>query len=132
MRTPKRLLAPLGLALVLLAAPGCLAAAVVVGAAAIYGGVQYSENEAWIEVDDSLDATWQATLEAMNDNGYPVSMSATHSATAGHIESGDAEVDVTLQPADRTRVTVRVGTFRTEEHKRRASLILERVVRNLE
>lgn len=115
-----------------LATPGCIVAAVAVGAAAVYGGIQYSENEAWIEVDHSLDDTWTATLEALNDNGYSVSMSLAHGPTDGHIDSGDAIVDVTSETGDRTRVSVRVGTFRTDEHRRRASLILERVVELLD
>jgi hypothetical protein len=48
------------------------------------------------------------------------------------VEARDAVVDVLAQPGGRTRVKVRIGTFRTDETRRRAALILERVVDRLE
>jgi methylmalonyl-CoA mutase cobalamin-binding subunit len=43
------------------------------------------------------------------------------------LDVNDAVVHVETLPGDMTRVRVRIGTFSTDEHKRRASLILESV-----
>ncbi len=113
----------------LLAAPGCVAVAV--GAAAVYGAIKYSNNEATQDYQVDLDTVWQATIESMSDLGYDVSKDAQHGPTEGVIERDDAWVKVEQHAGGMTRVRVRVGTFETDDHKRRARLILEGIAKRL-
>lgn len=127
-----RVLSAAGLVLALAGANACVATAIVAGAAATFGIVMYSENEAVRDFDAGLGPTWSATVAAMRTLGYPVADGAAHGLTEGRVEVHDVKVRVTREPGDFTRVRVRVGTFRTEEHRRRAGLILEEVARLLE
>ncbi len=106
---------------------GCLVAAVAVGAAAAYGAVKYTDNEAYRDFHAGLDATWTATLTSMRELGYPVQEGAAHGPTEGLVEINDAKVSVTREAGDYTRVKVRIGTFSTDDHRRRAALILDRI-----
>ncbi len=116
---------------VLASAPGCVVAALAAGAGATYGAIKYFHNEAVQDFGADLDTAWAATLSAMRDLGYPVDLGTPHGATEGRVESGDAEVVVEQHPGPFTRVRVRVGTFDTEDHRRRASLILEAIAQRL-
>jgi len=111
---------------------GCLAAAVVVAGAATYGAVKYTDNGAYEDFDTDLRTTWNATLVSMQEQGYLVATDAEPTPTGGTIESGDAKVDVSLLPGKKTRVTVKIGTFETEDHQRRARLLLERIEKELD
>jgi hypothetical protein len=115
-----------------LALPGCVVAAVAVGAAAAYGAVQYGENEAYRDFRTSLDVTWDATLDSMRTLGYPVGTSVPRGTAEGTIQAGDAKVVVERHPGDFTRVRVRIGTFSTDDNRRRAGLVLEEVARRVE
>jgi len=106
---------------------GCVAAAIVAGAATAYGVVKYTENEAYQDFKSPLDDTWKATVAALQENGYPVSDAVQPGTNQGMLDVNDAVVHVETLPGDMTRVRVRIGTFSTDEHKRRASLILESV-----
>jgi hypothetical protein len=110
---------------------GCVVAAVAAGAAATYGVVKYTQNEAQQDFRASLDDTWHATIAALRSAGYSVADSAAHSATEGKIEVDDAVVHVERLPGDFTRVSVRIGTFETDESKRKAGLILEDLSKRL-
>ena len=110
---------------------GCVVAAVAVGAAAVYGVVKFTRNGAQEDFGSSLDETWDATIASMRELGYPVEGEPQHGATEGNIQVGDANVRVARYPGDFTRVQARVGTFETEDHRRRAGLILEAVARRL-
>jgi hypothetical protein len=132
MREAARRIASLCLAAAALSAGGCIVAAVAVGAAATYGAVKYTDNEAYRDFHASLDATWNATLASLRDEGYAVSDSMPHGASEGHVEIGEAKVWVERQPGDFTRVRVRVGTFTTDDHRRQAALILNGIAKRVE
>ena len=95
--------------------------------ATAYGVVKYTENEAYQDFKAPLDDTWKAAVAAMQENGYPVSDAVQPGTNQGKLDVNDAVVHVETLPGDMTRVRVRIGTFSTDEHKRRASLILESV-----
>jgi len=132
MRHVVRRFAPLFLVGAAFASGGCVVAAVAVGAAAAFGAVKYTENEAYRDFHASLDVTWNATLAALRDEGYPVSETAPHGPSEGRIEISDAKVSVVREPGDATRVLVRIGAFSTDEHRRRAALILDGVAKRVE
>jgi hypothetical protein len=130
MRTMRRIALVAAMSAASLLSGGCVVAAVLFGAAAVYGAIQYDENEAHRDFQAPLAKTWKATLAALQDNGYPVSQSAEPGSTSGRIEISDAIVVVEKLPGDgpeTTRVRVRIGTFTTEDHKRRAGLVLEKI-----
>jgi hypothetical protein len=127
MRQVARRFASVVLAAAAMSAGGCVVAAVAVGAAAAYGVVKYTDNEAYRDFHAPLDATWKATLQAMREHGYPISESAPLGTTEGKIDIDDAKVSVQREAGEYTRVKVRIGTFSTDEHRRRAALILESV-----
>jgi len=132
MRSVARRFASVVLSVAAFSAGGCVVAAVAVGAAAAYGVVKYTENEAYRDFHASLDSTWTATLQAMREQGYPISESAPHGVSEGRVEISDAKVVVRREPGDFTRVLVRIGTFSTDDHRRRAGLILEGVARRVD
>ena len=107
---------------------GCVAvaAASVVG----IGFVQYHRNEAVRDFPDELDVTWHATLEAMKKLGYE-DLESELIATEGIITQDDVEVRVERHPEAFTRVRIRVGTFSTTDHHRRAQLIHDEIERAL-
>lgn len=120
-------------ALLLLAAlvpsTGCVAAAIVAGAATAYGVVKYTDNEAYQDFKAPLGDTWKAAVAAMQQNGYPVSDAVQPGVNEGMLDVNDAVVHVERIPGtdDFTRVRVRIGTFSSDDNKRRASLILQAV-----
>jgi Protein of unknown function (DUF3568) len=105
----------------------CIVAAAAVGAAAVFGAVSYHENEAAMDFHSPVGPVWQATLEVLQAQGYAVDMAQKAGPTEGHVTAGDANVRVTREPGDFTRLHVRIGTFDTEDNRRRARLILEDV-----
>jgi hypothetical protein len=106
---------------------GCVAAALAVGAAAAVGVIKYTENEAYQDFRAPLDDTWKAAVASMKEQGYPVSDAVQPGENEGMLDVNDAVVHVERIPGDLTRVRVRIGTFSNDDHKRRASLILEGV-----
>jgi hypothetical protein len=130
MRHPQRCLLALALASLPVAASCCLAVAV--GAAATFGVVMYMENEAYRDFRSDLDTTWNATLGAMRKLGYPVQEGMPHGVTEGEVKINDAHVRVTRESGGYTRVHVRIGTFETEEHRRRSALLLEEIAKTIE
>lgn len=123
----RRATALLLLAGVLAPSTGCVAAALAVGAATAYGVIKYTDNEAYQDFKAPLNDTWKAAVAALQENGYPVSDAVQHGESEGMLDVNDAIVHVETIPGDFTRVRVRIGTFSTDDHKRRASLILESV-----
>lgn len=131
MRKLPRSFAVLALSAAALAPGGCVVGALAVGAAATYGAIKYTENEATREFDVPMDRVWKATLAAMRDNGYAVADGAPQGVTEGRIESGDAKVVVQRLPREASLVKVRIGTFETDDNRRRATLILESITKHL-
>jgi len=110
----------------------CLAVAgLTVGAAGAVGYVYYDKNEAHQDFDANFDKTWKATLGALKELKYAVPAQTEHAADSGDLTIDELHVRVTRQPGNKTRVSVRVGTFDNEEHRRRAGLILEKVADEL-
>lgn len=108
---------------------GCLAAAgLTVGAAAgVLGYVYYDKNEAQRDFAANFDKTWKATLEALRTLKYAVPKEPEHSTDSGDLTTGNIRISVVRSPGNMTRVSIRVGTFDTEDHRRRAGLILEKI-----
>jgi hypothetical protein len=122
------------LLVVLLAAPitsGCLAMAGLTVGAGVVGYVLYDKNEARRDFDASFAATWKATLAALRALEYTVPADPQHEGDSGALTLEDVRLRVAHHPGGKTRVHVRVGTFDTEEHRRRAGLILERIEKEL-
>jgi hypothetical protein len=124
-----RRLSLIGILCLVSLASGCLAAAgLTVGAAAgVVGYVYYDRNEAQRDFPASFDKTWNATLAAMKDLKYAVPKEPQHFADSGDLTIDDVSINVVSQPGTMTRVSIRVGTFDTDGHRRRAGLIFEKI-----
>ncbi|MSR62315.1 MAG: DUF3568 family protein [Planctomycetes bacterium] len=120
------MLRPALLALLLLApfVSGCLAvaAAGVVGA----GVVQYGRNEVTQDFPLDLSAAWQATLEGLKRLEIAPEQSEL-GPTEGRIAHQDLVILVERHPEGFARVRVRVGTFFSRDHERRARLVLQEI-----
>ncbi len=110
---------------------GCVVAALGVAAAGAAGVVLYSKNEAVMKYPADLVSTWDATMAAMQAMGYQVDATRRPNETEGRIDVDETKVLVTKIPGDMTQVSVRVGTFRTDDNKRRAKLLLEDIQKRL-
>jgi len=112
---------------------GCLAAAgLTVGAAAgVVGYVYYDKNEAQRDFAANFDKTWKATLEAMKALKYTVPKEPQHSADSGDLTIGNIRINLARHPGNMTRVSIRIGTFDTADHRRRAGLIFEKIEEQL-
>ena len=108
-------------------------AAVAVGAAAVtaYGVIKYKDNEAYRDYKAGVDATWAAVLPELKDMGYSVSQDVEEARRAGGVSSGEADVKVDRVNDEYTRVTVRFGSFETDDRKRRAERLLNGVASRL-
>jgi hypothetical protein len=104
----------LGLALLALPLPGCVAVAA--GAAAGYGTAQIVRNADVRDYDGSLPAVWAATLASVREAGYPVALDAPSEPAA--LAVNDLAVSAWSVGEGRVRVRARVGTFNTDEHRR--------------
>ena len=107
--------------------PGCIAAAIAVGAAAAYGVVQYTENEAFRDYRTDADTTFAAAVSVLRERGHAVPEETDYSVAKGAIDVGDIKLKVTANSAVSSRVTVRVGTFSTDAHKERAAELLDAI-----
>jgi hypothetical protein len=106
---------------------GCLAVAGLTVGAGVVGYIYYDKNEAWRDFGASFDKTWNATQAALRELKYDVPKGPSLSPDSGYITIDDVKVKVVHHPDDRTRVSVRVGTFHTENHRRRAGQILDKI-----
>ncbi len=108
---------------------GCVAvaAAGVVGV----GIVQYQRNEAEQDFATDLQETWEATLEGLLRLEIVPEQSEL-GPTEGRIEHGDMLVLVERHAEGFTRVRVRIGTFHSRDHARRAELVLQEVGTSIE
>ncbi len=118
--------AVLGALLAIAGLPSCVAVVAGSAAAAADGYIYYEDNEAYQDFDIALEDAWDETIAAMQRLNYPVSNSTPLGPTEGEIDVGDVRVRVEAHSGF-SRVRVRVGTFRTEDHERRARLILEAI-----
>ncbi len=116
----------------LLGLSGCVAA---VAAGAVYGIVKYDGNEAMRDFDASVERVWRASLDALEGRGYELPAGVSREL-AERQDTAEATGDgywlrVEEQPEKRTRVRVRIGTFNTDEHKRKAALLIESIADRL-
>lgn len=120
----------LSLPLTLWPASGCIVAAA--AAAGTVGFVQYDRNQAHRDFDVAFERAWNAASAAAPDVGYPAIEIKTHTPTEGEFEAGqDLWVRVEKHPRGYSCVAVRVGTFDTPDHRRRAGLFLNAVAERL-
>ena len=103
---------------------GC---AVAVGAAAGAGTAAYLSNQSTRDLKAPLRTVYDAALAALPALGYPAPATARLGPTEGRIEAGDAVVALAQHPGGVVRVAVKVGTFASPDHARRAGLLLERI-----
>ncbi|MEZ5988420.1 MAG: DUF3568 family protein [Planctomycetota bacterium] len=115
------------LAVLALVPAGCVPAALAVGAAATYGIISYSRNEAYQDFDAGLDRCWAASVAAARDQGWEVPDDPRPGTTEGTLKAGELRVVVERHAGGFTRVRVRVGTFEQEDNKRKAKLLLEAI-----
>jgi len=109
----------------------CLAVAGLAGAGVVVGYVYYDKNEAHQDFSATFDKTWKATLEVLHDQHYDIPKEVEHQPDSGEIRIENLAVKVERYPGNVTRVSVRIGTFDTPEHRRRAGLILEHIEKEL-
>lgn len=121
------------LALCLLLATPFLSGCVAVAAAGVVGVglVQYQRNEVTKDFAAPLQTTWQACLQAVGEQGIEA-YEADLRTTEGELEGEEVFVRVEVHPEGFTRVRVRIGTFRTSDHRRRAELLMQGVERALQ
>jgi hypothetical protein len=79
----------------------------------------------------SLRAAYDAAVGALAELGYPAPSRAVLGPTEGEVDAGDADVGIVQRPGGSVAVSVRVGTFETSEHRRRAALVHERIAARL-
>lgn len=118
---------PILTAALLLPLGGCIVVAAAAAGAAVFGTISYRDNEATLDFRADLTTVWQACLASMQELGYSVSMQQQPGVTEGVIEADPAKVKVERHPGNFTRVIIRVGTFASDDNKRRATLLLEAV-----
>ncbi|MCP5023940.1 MAG: DUF3568 family protein [bacterium] len=99
----------------------CIVAAV--GAAAGY--IQYDNNEGWKDYTGSIDQVFSATQKALTELGYSASEAESSDPTKRLLEADGLKLSIAKQTDEVIRVRVRVGTFKTDDHKRQAQLILD-------
>lgn len=120
----------LGLIWILFLVPivsSCLAVAALSVGAGVVGYVYYDKNEAWRDFGAPFDQTWKATKAALKDLKYELPKDAKPTDEPGYLMIDDVRIHVEERAEGRTRVSIRVGTFHTEDHRRRAGEILDRI-----
>lgn len=111
----------------LLVLPSCIVAAVAAVGAATYGAVSYNGNEASVSVQKDLASATDAAKKAMRELNFPVDDTQQPGATECTLTGGEAKVILERHPGEVTKIRVRVGTFDTEDNKRRSGLLLEKI-----
>jgi len=117
---------------VLLLAPLCSACVAAAAAGLVGAGiVQYHRNEVEQDFPKDLYEAWQGCFEGLAHLGIEPTESDL-GPSEGRIEFEDLQVLVERHPEGFTRVRVRAGTFRTEDHMRRAKIVLQEIGAALE
>ncbi|MBI5849880.1 MAG: DUF3568 family protein [Planctomycetes bacterium] len=116
----------------------CLVAAAAVAAAAVFGTVKYTENGVERDFKQDLTTCFDAAKKAMKENGYAVPDESKPGPTEGKLTVGDAVIEVSRRPGetasaddDFTHVLAKVGTFDSDETRRKAKLLMDAVARSL-
>jgi hypothetical protein len=118
------------LLLILLALPlgACVVAAGAVGGVA---AAKYMQNQEARSYRTTLRAAYEAALAALPELGYPAASQATLGPTEARVQAGDAKIAMAQFPGGVVRIAVSVGTFETDDHRRRAALVHERLATRL-
>lgn len=126
---PMKMVRLLPLLLLVPLTSGCaaVAAAGLVG----MGALQYERNELERDFPTGLQETWEGALDGLRALGIYPTLSELD-ATEGLIEFRDLRVRVERHPEGFTRVKVRVGTFHTADHRRRAELVVQEIERAMQ
>jgi hypothetical protein len=103
---------------------GCVAAAAagLVGA----GIVQYHRNEVAQDFPNDLHEAWQGSFEGLARLGIQPTESEL-GPSEGRIVYEDLIILVERHPEGFTRLRVRAGAFRTDDHMRRARIVLQEI-----
>ncbi len=118
--------------ILLLLAPGlCGCVAVAAASVAGLGFVQFQRNQAEQDFFVSFGSAWNAALDALRRFGLTCPRTERTGAQ-GTIQQDDLFVQVQRHPEGFTRVSVRVGTFDTGEHRRRAQVVMDEIQRLLQ
>lgn len=110
---------------------GCLAVAGLTVGAGVVGYIYYEKNEAWRDFPVAFDRTWKATHVALRELKYDVPKDPHPAPDSGYVTIDDVKIKVERRPDDWTRVSVRVGTFHTDNHRKRAGQILDLIDKKL-
>ena len=97
----------------------------------LHGVIRWERHQAWRDYRAGLAKTWDATMRTLRNLNYPV-RGNPRPGPDGNIEIADLWLRVDPRPPDSARLRVRVSTFDTREHRRRARQILEGVASLLE
>lgn len=111
----------------LLLLPSCVVVAAGAVAAVAYGAISYSNNEASMTVHEELPKCFGAAREAMLELGFAVDGTQQPGITEGKLHAGEAHVLLERHAGEVTKIRVRVGSFDTEDNRRRAGLLLEAI-----
>lgn len=103
----------------------CVAAAVAVAAGGGIAYWQYSENEVCADFQADLKSTWEAARTVLAQQGFGDPTAEALGVTEGELSSDGWKLHVERRTGDVTRVRVRIGTFDTDDHERRARLLME-------
>ncbi|MCP3916704.1 MAG: DUF3568 family protein [bacterium] len=108
--------------------PGCIAVAAAAGAV---GYVQYDRNAASRSFDTDLDDAFEAARDVVVANGYLVKQ--VESSEPNHLRLEGDKIKVGLEEFEggKVKITVRVGTFDTEEHRKAAGELLDEIAKAL-
>ena len=113
---------------------GCVAVAVAAAAGTV-GYIQYEKNETYTDFKQDINVAWTASVDALEALGYEITYSVARTLSEpineSEIEGKGYKLRLERYPGDMTRARVRVGTFDTEDNRRKADLILEEISRQL-
>lgn len=126
-------LAAAGLAAALLTSDPTVLAVVAGAALVSLGAMSHFDSEVRRDLRVPIEAAWTATIAAVTAQGllYDAARSR-RGVTENRIAAGDATVRLESHPGGVTRVRVRVGWFGLPDDRRRAALVAERIVADLD
>lgn len=115
---------------------GCvIVAAAAVGAVLALGTYKYLNNELQRDYEADYDATFEAAKKTVRDLGFHAIQESRDFARAvvNCRRSDETPVTVTVEKIDAKRVhlSVRVGTFESDENRAAAQAVHEQIYRNL-
>jgi len=118
----------------LLALAGCVAAAVV-GAAVAVGAYKYQQNTLERDYEAPYEHVWEASVQAMHNLQYH-SVDQRRDVHRGAVEARRADdklVRVVVEKVDekKTCVKVRVSDFESDDNRRGAAVVHDRILANI-